>query len=34
MQIAYLLYDGATVYLDRKYQAYVEWRALRPDWIP
>ncbi len=34
MQIAYLLYDGATVYLDRKHQAYLEWRALRPDWIP
>jgi hypothetical protein len=34
MKIASLLYDGATVYLERKYQAYQEWRALRPDWIP
>lgn len=34
MQVASLLYVGAKVYLDRKYQAYIEWRARRPDWIP
>ena len=34
MKMASLLYDDATVYLERKYQAYQEWRALRPDWIP
>jgi hypothetical protein len=34
MKIASLLYDGAIVYLERKYRAYQEWRALRPDWIP
>jgi hypothetical protein len=33
MQAASLLYDGASVYLDRKYEAYVEWRRKRPDWI-
>jgi hypothetical protein len=33
MQVASLLHDGATVYLDRKYHAYFEWRGLRPDWI-
>lgn len=34
MRIASLLYDGATVYLERKYQAYREWCGYRPDWIP
>jgi hypothetical protein len=34
MKMAGLLYDDATVYLERKFQAYQEWRALRPDWIP
>ena len=33
MQVASLLYDSATVYLDRKRQAYLQWRASRPDWI-
>jgi len=33
MKIASLLYDGATVSLDRKHDAYLQWRALRPDWI-
>lgn len=34
MKIASMLYDGATIFLKRKYQAYLEWRARRPDWIP
>lgn len=33
MQVAAVLYDGATVSLDRKHDAYLQWRALRPDWI-
>jgi len=33
MEVASLLYGDVTVFLDRKYEAYLKWRAVRPDWI-